>query len=113
MCIRKVNIRIQASNVIFCVTAGMGGGRPGGRSGRNRNAGHNSIASSNFFSPFGFGFGMSGMGMGFDDFLPPQDGHFTSFSTISSNVGGPSGAAVKRTSTSTRFANGKKIVTKK
>jgi DnaJ family protein B protein 6 len=52
---------------------------------------------------------------GFDDlFAVGQPGHdaFTSFSSLS-NISGPSGGAVKRTSTSTRFINGKKMTTKK
>jgi len=41
-----------------------------------------------------------------------QNDPFTSFSSVS-NFGGPGGGAVKRTSTSTRFINGKKMTTKK
>jgi DnaJ family protein B protein 6 len=41
-----------------------------------------------------------------------QPDPFTSFSTLSS-FGGTGGGAVKRTSTSTRFINGKKMTTKK
>ncbi|XP_049858950.1 dnaJ homolog subfamily B member 6-like isoform X1 [Schistocerca gregaria] len=78
----------------------------------NRNGGNNSITSS-FFSPFGLQLG----GFQIDDFFG-MDGNsgFTSFTSLSSsNMGGGagSGAAVKRTSTSTRFINGKKITTKK
>lgn len=62
------------------------------------------------FSPFGFGaFGA------LDDFLTtgsPMGGGFTHFSSLTSSMGAP-GANVKRTSTSTRFVNGKKITTKK
>lgn len=39
--------------------------------------------------------------------------NFTSFNTFTSFDGASGGAAVKRTSTSTRFINGKKITTKK
>jgi DnaJ family protein B protein 6 len=41
-----------------------------------------------------------------------QHDAFTSFSSLN-NVGGTGGGAVKRTSTSTRFINGKKMTTKK
>lgn len=88
-----------------------GGGR---RNGGTRN-GHNSLEAQ-FFSPFGglqlmdSFFGAPAMG----------NGGFSSFSTLSSfgamNGGGGGGCgngAVKRTSTSTTFVNGKKLVTKR
>ncbi|GLG95183.1 Uncharacterized protein GBIM_02220 [Gryllus bimaculatus] len=69
--------------------------------------------SSRFMSPFSFGLGfdlddMMSMGMG-------GHGGFTSFSSVMSTAGGTgsTGGNVKRTSTSTRFINGKKITTKK
>ncbi|KAK7794778.1 hypothetical protein R5R35_004119 [Gryllus longicercus] len=69
--------------------------------------------SSRFMSPFSFGLGfdlddMMSMGMG-------GHGGFTSFSSVMSTAGGTgsTGGNVKRTSTSTRFVNGKKITTKK
>jgi len=40
-------------------------------------------------------------------------GNFTSFGTFTSFDGTSGGTAVKRTSTSTRFIDGKKITTKK
>ncbi|XP_046992546.1 dnaJ homolog subfamily B member 6-like isoform X4 [Schistocerca americana] len=88
------------------------GGMDHGTRRGNRNGGNNSITSS-FFSPFGLQLG----GFQIDDFFG-MDGNsgFTSFTSLSSsNMGGGagSGAAVKRTSTSTRFINGKKITTKK
>ncbi|XP_021939033.1 dnaJ homolog subfamily B member 6 isoform X2 [Zootermopsis nevadensis] len=52
---------------------------------------------------------------GFEDLFSAgqlSSGGFTSFSSLS-NVSGPSGGTVKRTSTSTRFIDGKKIMTKK
>lgn len=63
-------------------------------------------------NPFGFAFGGSLM----DDLFPSgAGGGFTSFSTFNSTFtnGSPTNANVKRTSTSTRFVNGKKITTKK
>lgn len=95
----------------------MNGGSNGGsrRNGGSRN-GHNSLEAQ-FFSPFG---GLQLM----DSFFggPAMgNGGFSSFSTLSSfgamNGGGGGGGcgngAVKRTSTSTTFVNGKKLVTKR
>lgn len=50
-----------------------------------------------------------------DDFFNTGSGNFTSFSSINGtfNSGGSGSTTVKRTQTSTRFVNGKKIVTKK
>lgn len=83
-----------------------------GHSRHSRNSHPQNTISSSFLSPFGsLGFGMAG----FDDlFSVSHTGTeaFTSFSSLS-NFSGPSGGAVKRTSTSTRFINGKKITTKK
>ncbi|XP_046678950.1 dnaJ homolog subfamily B member 6-A isoform X3 [Homalodisca vitripennis] len=73
--------------------------------------------SSQLFSPFGFG-----LGLGFEDMFGAGHGglpddpflgstQFTSFST--SFGSGSSNPAVKRTSTTTKFINGKKITTKK
>jgi hypothetical protein len=66
------------------------------------------MISSLFCSPFGI--------RGFEGLLATgqiDSGGFTSFSSLS-NFSGPSGGgAVKRTSTSTRFIGGKKIMTKK
>ncbi|XP_069683917.1 dnaJ homolog subfamily B member 6-B-like isoform X2 [Periplaneta americana] len=80
--------------------------------GHHRNSHPQNTISSQLFNPFNpLGFGMTG----FDDlFAASQTGGagFTSFSSLS-NFSGPSGGAVKRTSTSTRFINGKKITTKK
>ncbi|KAL3268391.1 hypothetical protein HHI36_007507 [Cryptolaemus montrouzieri] len=79
------------------------------RSRRNRNTHPNSAVSSHFFSPFGISLG-SGM---MDDFFSGGSG-FTSFNFDSSVSNGHGGATnVKRTSTSTKFINGKKITTKK
>nr|CAD7442631.1 unnamed protein product [Timema bartmani] len=68
--------------------------------------------SSQFFNPFGMGFGMASL----DDLFSQQNGGgggFTSFSTFNSSFSGNTGGgAVKKTSTSTRFINGKKITTK-
>lgn len=81
---------------------------------RNRHSHpQNALSSASLFSPFGLQFGGSLM----DDFFNPGPhggGGFTSFSSINTSFNGsPSNANVKRTSTSTRFANGKKITTKK
>lgn len=81
---------------------------------RNHRHSHpqNALSSASLFGPFGLHFGGGEL---MDDFFNPgrQPG-FTSFSTLSSfNGATPSSANVKRTSTSTRFVNGKKITTKK
>ncbi|XP_064118427.1 dnaJ homolog subfamily B member 6-like isoform X1 [Macrobrachium nipponense] len=71
---------------------------------------HASALSSNFFTPFGpiFGSSMFSPFAGLEGF---NDGGFTSFSSQSfTTMGGP---GMKRTSTSTKFINGKKITTKK
>jgi len=63
--------------------------------------------SNTFFDPFGFGFG---------DFMDTSGGFgggFTSMTSFGGSMGGSAGGNVKRTSTSTRFVNGKKIVTKR
>jgi DnaJ family protein B protein 6 len=57
------------------------------------------------FPRFSFGFGA------FPDVF--SDGGFTSFSSQSFSNNGPAAPGVRKTSTSTRFVNGKKIVTKK
>ncbi|XP_054287077.1 dnaJ homolog subfamily B member 6-like isoform X3 [Macrosteles quadrilineatus] len=85
---------------------------------RQRHSHPSSTLSTSLFGPFGLG-----LGLGFEDMFGnahaglPDDGflgsaQFTSFST-SFGSGGGSNPAVKRTSTSTRFINGKKITTKK
>jgi len=87
----------------------LGFGRAGqGR--RNRNSHPQTALSSAFTSPFDpLRFGMPG----FDSlFSVGQPDAFTSFSSLS-NISGSGGGAVKRTSTSTRFINGKKMTTKK
>nr|CAD7586298.1 unnamed protein product [Timema genevievae] len=79
---------------------------------RNRNSHPQNTISSQFFNPFGMGFGMASL----DDLFSQQNGGggFTSFSTFNSSFSGNTGGgAVKKTSTSTRFINGKKITTKK
>lgn len=70
---------------------------------------HGNMLSNNFFSPFGplFGPQMFSPFAGLNNF---NDGGFTSFSSQSFTMGGP---GMKRTSTSTKFVNGKKITTKK
>ncbi|KAK2579986.1 hypothetical protein KPH14_012245 [Odynerus spinipes] len=83
--------------------AGMfgGGARRPGRNGSNNTLSTSLFGRLGFRSPFDFLEGGANCG-------------FTSFSTFPSfdgTAGG--GAAVKRTSTSTRFINGKKITTKK
>ncbi|KAJ8981670.1 hypothetical protein NQ317_017291 [Molorchus minor] len=82
------------------------------RSRRNRHSHpQNALSTTSLFSPFGLSLGGSLM----DDFFNTGSSGFTSFSTINNSFGAssPGGANVKRTSTSTRFVNGKKITTKK
>ncbi|XP_014275412.3 dnaJ homolog subfamily B member 6-B isoform X5 [Halyomorpha halys] len=80
---------------------GLKGGRRGHRTG-----GHQDTLSS-IFSPMG------GFGFGFDDMLSNMDGNAVSFTSFSSSFGNSATPVTKRTSTSTRFINGKKITTKK
>ncbi|XP_066903783.1 dnaJ homolog subfamily B member 6-B isoform X2 [Halyomorpha halys] len=77
----------------------------GGRRG-HRTGGHQDTLSS-IFSPMG------GFGFGFDDMLSNMDGNAVSFTSFSSSFGNSATPVTKRTSTSTRFINGKKITTKK
>ncbi|CAH0555808.1 unnamed protein product [Brassicogethes aeneus] len=96
-----------------------GNGRHSGHSRRSNRHSHPqnvALSQSSLFSPFGISLGGALM----DDFFNPGHGGggFTSFSTINStfnnaNGGSPVSGSVKRTSTSTRFVNGKKITTKK
>ncbi|XP_012214579.1 dnaJ homolog subfamily B member 6-B isoform X2 [Linepithema humile] len=81
---------------------------------RNAGARHghptsNSLSTS-FFGPFGFDFRLP-----FDGLMENAGtaGNFTSFGSFASFDGASGGTAVKRTSTSTRFIDGKKITTKK
>ncbi|XP_056642479.1 dnaJ homolog subfamily B member 6 isoform X1 [Diorhabda carinulata] len=79
---------------------------------RHRHSHPQNALSTSMFSPFGLQIGGGLM----DDFFNtgPHTGGFTSFSSINASFNGaPSNANVKRTSTSTRFVNGKKITTKK
>lgn len=81
---------------------------------------NNSLASP-FFSPMGFGLGGLGGPMGISNFFSMHDNmgsgvggsEFFSTTTFGVGAGGQPIPAVKRTSTSTRVSNGKKIVTKK
>ncbi|XP_076236748.1 dnaJ homolog subfamily B member 6-B isoform X2 [Calliopsis andreniformis] len=73
---------------------------------RHSHPSSNSISTS-FFGPFGLGFSP------FNNLFEGASGNFTSFNTFTSFDGTSGGGAVKRTSTSTRFINGKKITTKK
>lgn len=75
-------------------------------SNRHSHPSSNSISTS-FFGPLGFGFSP------FNNLFEGATGNFTSFNTFASFDGSSGGGAVKRTSTSTRFINGKKITTKK
>ncbi|KAL0100612.1 hypothetical protein PUN28_019187 [Cardiocondyla obscurior] len=90
--------------------AGFHGGGPrrnvGGRHGHSAN---NSLSTS-FFGPFEFG-----LRLPFNNLMEnaTNPGSFTSFNSFTSFDGMSGGAAVKRTSTSTRFIDGKKITTKK
>ncbi|XP_017892969.1 dnaJ homolog subfamily B member 6-B-like isoform X1 [Ceratina calcarata] len=78
----------------------------GRRGSRHSHPTSNSISTS-FFSPFGFGFSP------FNNLFEGASGNFTSFNTFTSFGGSNVGGAVRRTSTSTRFINGKKITTEK
>lgn len=101
---------------------GMMGGARNQRSGGGLVMRHRRNHPMNAMSPFGafggFGFGMPGFGMGFGggSLFDEVDGGFggsiQSFSS-SSFGGGPGGMSVRSSSTSTRFINGKKIMTKK
>lgn len=81
----------------------------GARRGSNRHShpSSNSISTS-FFGPLGFG-GFSQ----FNNLFEGVSGNFTSFNTFTAFDGNNGGGSLKRTSTSTRFINGKKITTKK
>ncbi|XP_011265016.1 dnaJ homolog subfamily B member 6-B isoform X1 [Camponotus floridanus] len=90
--------------------AGFHGSSRRGPTGRHGHPASNSLSTS-FFGPFGFGFRLP-----FDNLMEntgAAGANFTSFNTFTSFDGASGGAAVKRTSTSTRFINGKKITTKK
>lgn len=80
-----------------------------GAANRHNHSTNNSLSTS-FFGPFGIGFRLP-----FDDLLDNAGttGNFSSFGTFTSFGGSNAGTATKRTSTSTRFMNGKKITTKK
>ncbi|XP_051176548.1 dnaJ homolog subfamily B member 6 isoform X2 [Leptopilina boulardi] len=84
---------------------GFGGNIWGGS--RHSHSSNNSLSTS-FFSPFApFNFGnLIGNGGG-------GGGNFTTFNSVNTFSGPSSGSSMKRTSTSTRFINGKKITTKK
>lgn len=97
---------LHFSNIICCWFEGLH--RSHRRGNRHSHPQQNTIASQ-FFSPFSFGLGMNGM----DDFFNSGANGFTSFSSFNSTFSGSGNGAVKRTSTSTRFINGKKITTKK
>ncbi|XP_020300749.1 dnaJ homolog subfamily B member 6-like isoform X1 [Pseudomyrmex gracilis] len=84
---------------LFSVFGGSSRRDPGGR--------HSNSLSTSIFGPFGFDYQ-------FRNILPFDNGGFTgNFTSFNSIDGFGSGAAVKRTSTSTRFIDGKKITTKK
>jgi len=82
----------------------------GGQSRRNRNSHPQTALSSTYSNPFdSLRFGMPGID---NLFSVGQPDAFTSFSSLD-NFSGSGGGTVKRTSTSTRFINGKKMTTKK
>lgn len=83
------------------------------RSNRHSHPQNVALSNTSLFSPFGFTMGGSLVDNFFGGGLAGNGG-FTSFSSSTfSNAGGPVSGNVKRTSTSTRFVNGKKITTKK
>jgi len=98
----------------------FGGSRRSHSSRNARSSGHtggpsrtqNSLTSP-FISPFGFGMGASMMSNFFGSHDALAGGEFFSTTTFGMSGAGASNSAVKRTSTSTRMTNGKKIVTKK
>ncbi|XP_017756251.1 PREDICTED: dnaJ homolog subfamily B member 6-like isoform X2 [Eufriesea mexicana] len=80
-----------------------------GGSTRHSHPSSNSISTS-FFGPLGVThFGFSPL----NNFYEGTSGNFTSINAFASFGGSSGGGAVKRTSTSTRFINGKKITTQK
>lgn len=90
------------------------------RSNRHSHPQHHALSNSALFSPFGFtSIGNCLMDDFFNTAGAGHGGGFTSFSSINSSynnggaAGGAGNASIKRTSTSTRFVNGKKITTKK
>jgi len=92
---------------VLSLIAGFG---RGGQGRHNRNSHPQTALSSAYANPFdSLHFGMTGIN---NLFSVGQPNAFTSFSSLD-NFGGPGGGAVKRTSTSTRFINGKKMTTKK
>ncbi|KAK9496324.1 hypothetical protein O3M35_013350 [Rhynocoris fuscipes] len=83
---------------------GSGSGRARGHSGHQDTL-------TQMFSPFGsFGLGFDDMFTGFEHGGGGGGVQFTSFS---SSFNGPANGVTKKTTTSTRFINGKKITTKK
>merc|ERR1719244_2146178 len=85
---------------------------------RHNRRNHPMTSMSPFGSFGGFGFGMPGFGMGFGagsmfDELDAGFGGGSSIQTFSSSFSGSPGMAMRSSSTSTRFVNGKKITTKK
>lgn len=83
------------------------------RNGRRHQHPVSTSLTSSLFNPFGMGLGLRGL----DDIFAHASANgngFTSFSSYNSSLaGGTGGANVKRTTTSTRYMNGKKITTKK
>ncbi|XP_077290511.1 dnaJ heat shock protein family (Hsp40) member B6 mrj isoform X1 [Arctopsyche grandis] len=92
--------------------AGLNGhGNHRNRAGRHSHPSSNHMSS--ILSPFGFnGFGPLDEYLAATSAVHHGNGGFTSFTSLST-TGGPHLPNVKRTSTSTRFLNGKKITTKK
>ncbi|XP_073970993.1 dnaJ homolog subfamily B member 6-like isoform X10 [Rhodnius prolixus] len=83
----------------------------GSAGGRRHHGGHHDTLSQ-MFSPFG------SFGLGFDDMFAGLDqggggGAGVQFTSFSSSFNGPTNGVSKKTTTSTRFINGKKITTKK
>lgn len=98
--------------MIKCVSD-MPNGHRDHRSRRNRNSHpQTALSSHHLFSPFGLSLGGGGL---MDDFFSNRPAAFTSFSSFNSTFSNGSGgnANIRKTSTSTRFVNGKKITTKK
>lgn len=91
---------------------GMGMGMPqprtSHRGGHRHSHPQNNTILSSFMSPF------MGVSLMDDFFNPDMSGNgFSSISSISSFSNGPANGGVKRTSTSTTFVNGKKLMTRK
>ncbi|KAF0294887.1 DnaJ subfamily B member 2 [Amphibalanus amphitrite] len=96
------------------LTSGLMEPRAGRRAARRQHSAAPDLMSPALFSPFGGlggSLGMMASMMGMMDDMEPGAG-FVGAESFSAHLG-PGGHAVKRTSTSTKYVNGKKITTRK